>query len=112
MDKSFVIKKTKELVAANSCFGELRDLANDWLHSVDKADEKEKFDKYIEYLKGSVSSIDSCIGFLKSDIGKKVYGDKVTEVLNAAEAAKKGGEDTCICPACQAGKAIINNLNS
>lgn len=110
MDKSLVIEKTKELVAAQSCFGELKDLANAWLDSVDKADEKEKFDKYIEYLKGSVSPIDACIGFLKSDFGKQVYGDKITEVLSAAEAAKKAGEDTCICPACQAGKAILNNL--
>lgn len=110
MNKNLVIEKTKELVAAQSCFGELKDLANAWLNSIDKADEKEKFDKYIEYLKGSVSSIDSCIGFLKSDMGKQIYGDKITEVLNAAESAKKGGEDTCICPACQAGKAILNDL--
>ena len=110
MDKKLVIEKTKDLVAAQSCFGELKDLANAWLSSVDKPDEKEKFDKYIEYLKGSVSSIDACIEFLKSDFGKQVYGDKINEVLNAAETAKKGGENTCICPACQAGKAILESF--
>lgn len=110
MNKDLIIEKTKELVAAPSCFAELKELANDWLNSVGKDGEDEKFNKYIEYLKGSVSSIDACIGFLKSDIGKQVYGDKIAEVLKAAEDAKKAGEDTCICPACQAGKAIINNL--
>ena len=110
MDKKIIIEKTKELVAAQSCFGELKDLANDWLNSIDKADETEKFNKYIEYLKGSVTPIDACIGFLKSDMGKQIYGDKITEVLKGAEAAKAGGEDTCVCPACQAGKVILKNI--
>jgi hypothetical protein len=110
VNRNYVIEKTKELIAAQSCFGELKDLANAWLDSVDKPDEKEKFHKYIEYLKGSVSPIDACINFLKSDIGKQVYGDKISDVLRAAETAKASGEDTCICPACQAGKAILNDL--
>ena len=110
MDKKIVIEKTKELVAAPSCFEELKHLANDWLNSVDKADETEKFNKYIEYLKGSVSSIDACIGFLKSDMGKQIYGDKIDAVLKAAEDAKSNGEDTCICPACQAGKVVLKNI--
>lgn len=110
MDKKIIIEKTKELVAAQRCFGELKDLANDWLNSIDKADETEKFNKYIEYLKGSVTPIDACIGFLKSDMGKQIYGDKITEVLKGAEEAKAGGEDTCVCPACQAGKVILKNI--
>lgn len=110
MDKKIVIEKTKELVAAQSCYQELKDLANAWLNSIDKADETEKFNKYIEYLKGSVSSIDVCIGFLNSDFGKQIYGDKITEVLKAAEDAKAAGEDVCICGACQAGKAILKAI--
>ena len=64
MNKDVVLAKTKELIAAPSVFPELKKLAEDYVNSVGKADEKEKFDKYIEYLKGSVSSIDACIGFL------------------------------------------------
>ena len=110
MDKKVVVEKTKELIAAQSCYAELKDLANDWLNSVDKPDEAEKFNKYIEYLKGSVSPIDACIGFLKSDMGKQIYGDKIAAVLKGAEDAKAAGEDTCICPACQAGKVILKNI--
>ena len=84
--------------------------AEDYLNAVGKADEKEKFDKYIEYLKGSVSSIDACIGFLASDMGKQIYGDKRDEALKFAEDKKAAGEKVCTCPACQAGDVILKNI--
>ena len=110
MNKDIVISKTKELIAAPSVFPELKKLAEDYLNSVDKPDEKEKFDKYIEYLKGSVSSIDACIGFLSSDMGKQIYGDKRDEALKFAEDKKAAGQTVCTCPACQAGDVILKNV--
>lgn len=110
MNKDLVIEKTKEIVSAPSCYPELKDFANAWLASVGKDDEKEKFDKYIEYLKGSVSPIDACISFLESDMGKQIYGDKAEETIKYAKDKKAAGEDTCICPACQAGKVILKNI--
>ena len=109
MDKNLIIEKTKELVAAQSCYGELKDLANNWLNSIGSSDENEKFDKYIEYLKGSVSSIDDCINFLKSDFGKQIYGDYRDTALKQAEDVKASGGKVCTCPACQAGNVILTN---
>ncbi|MBF1715173.1 MAG: hypothetical protein HXO85_06140, partial [Selenomonas sp.] len=50
------------------------------------------------------------IGFMDSPDGVKVFGEKkAQELAAAAKKAKEQGEDTCICPACQAGKAILAN---
>ena len=40
-------------------------------------------------------------------MGKQIYGEHVTAVLKEAEDKKSAGEDTCICPACQACKHIL-----
>ena len=110
MNKDVVISKTKELIAAPSVYPELKKLAEDFLNSVGKPDEKEKLDKYVEYLKDSVSSIDACIGFLASDMGKQIYGDKRDAALKLAEDKKTAGETVCTCPACQAGDVILKNI--
>lgn len=110
MNKDVVLAKTKELIAAPSVFPELKKLAEDYVNSVGKADEKEKSDKYIEYLKGSVSSIDACIGFLASDMGKQIYGEHRDAALKDAEDRKKNGETVCTCPACRAGDVVLKNI--
>lgn len=108
MNKDLVKKKVEELIAAQSCFPELKKAGEDYLASIGKADENEKFEALIKGAEACKSPIDACIGFLKSDMGKQIYGASVDAVLKEAEDKKAQGEDTCICPACQACKAIIN----
>jgi hypothetical protein len=110
MNKELVISKTKDLIAAQSCFPELKALAEGWLSSIGTSNEQANFDKYIDYLKGSVSSIDDCIGFLKSDMGKQIYGDHQPAALKDAEDKKAAGQTVCTCPACQAGDQILKNI--
>ena len=110
MNKDLILSKTKELITQPSCFGELKALAEDWMNSVGKDNEKEKFDKYIEYLKGSVSPIEACIEFLKSDFGKQIYGDTRDAVLKDAEDKKAKGEKICTCGACRIGDEILRNI--
>lgn len=107
MDKNKLVEKVKELVAAPSCYAELKDVANAWLDSVGKESENEKLEALVKGAEACKSPIDACIGFLKSDIGKQIYGDKVNAVLKDAEDKKASGEDTCICQACQACKEIL-----
>ena len=109
MNKEKIVEEVKKLMAAPSCYPELKDAAKAWLDSNGKPDEKEKFDALLKGVKACKTDIDNCIAFLKSDIGKKIYGDKVGAVLKEAEDKKLAGEDTCICPACQACKSIIAN---
>ena len=112
MNKEAIKEKVKEMISAQSCYPDLKKVGEDWLSSIGNTDEKEKFDILLESVKNCKSSIDACIAFLQSDIGKQIYGDSVGTVLKNAEDRKAQGEDTCICPACQACKAIINEANN
>ena len=107
MDRGKVIEKVKELIAAPSCNPELKEIAGEWLDSIGMPDETEKFNALLGNAEACKTPIDGCIEFLKSDMGKKIYGDKAETVLKDAENRKAAGEDTCICPACQACKEIL-----
>ena len=108
MEKQKLIEEVKKLVAAPSCNAELKKVANDYLESVGKENEKEKLDTLLKGAKACMTPIDGCIEFLKSDMGKQIYGDQRDAVLKDAENRKSNGEDICICAACQACKSIVN----
>ena len=59
-------------------------------------------------MEADMSSIDSCIAFLSSDMGKQVYGENQPAALAHAEEAKANGETVCTCGACQAAKQILD----
>ncbi len=107
MDKGKLIQKVKELIAAPSCDAELRDIAGEWLDNIGNPNEQEKLDALIGNAKACKTAIDPCIEFLKSDMGKQIYGDSRDAVLKDAEERKAAGEDTCVCAACQACKEIL-----
>lgn len=112
MTKEEVIAKVKELVAAPTICDEAKEVGEKYLAAVGTADEKALAKALIEELKEDVGSIDSCIEFYKSDIGKQIYGDKVPAQIEAAGKAKAAGERYCLCPACQAGGLILDNADA
>ena len=61
-------------------------------------------------LKDDVLTIDALIAFADSPDGVAVFGEKESGgIAAAAKKAKEQGETTCICPACQTGKIILEN---
>lgn len=107
MDKNKLVEEVKKLIAAPSCFPDFRKVAEDYLNSVGKPDESEKLETLKKWAAECRTDIDPCIEFLKSDMGHQIYGDKTDETIAYANERKAAGEDTCICPACQASKAIL-----
>ena len=108
MDKNLIKEEVKKIIAAPSCYAELKKAGEAWINSIGKDDEDEKLKVLKENLLDCKSSIDDCIAFLKSDMGKQIYGDKANDVLNIAEKRKSEGEDTCICDACQGCKRVLS----
>ena len=105
-----VIAEVKKLAEARSVYAGLKEKAEHFLRAAGTAEEHASFHKLVEELKGDVLTIDQVIGFMDSPDGVKVFGEKkAQELAAAAKKAKEQGEDTCICPACQAGKAILAN---
>ena len=105
-----VIAEVKKLAEARSVYAGLKEKAEHFLRAAGTAEEHASFHKLVEELKGDVLTIDQVIGFMDSPEGVKIFGEKKAQELAAtAKKAKEQGEDTCICPACQAGKAILAN---
>ena len=110
LSREEVIAEVKKLAEAPSVYAGLKEKAEHFLRAAGTAEEHASFHKLVEELKGDVLTIDQVIGFMDSPDGVKVFGEKkAQELAAAAKKAKEQGEDTCICPACQAGKAILAN---
>ncbi len=110
LSREEVIAEVKKLAEARSVYAGLKEKAEHFLRAAGTAEEHAAFHTLVEELKGDVLTIDQVIGFMDSPDGVKVFGEKkAQELAAAAKKAKEQGEDTCICPACQAGKAILAN---
>ena len=110
LSREEVIAEVKKLAEARSVYAGLKEKAEHFLRAAGTAEEHASFHKLVEELKGDVLTIDQVIGFMDSPEGVKIFGEeKAQELAAAAKKAKEQGEDTCICPACQAGKAILAN---
>ena len=92
-----------------SCF-ELKDAAQKYLAALDTADEKAAGKILIAELEEDVQSIDDTLAFFCSDAAKEIFGAETA--ANMAETARKvkaTGAKICFCPACTAGKAILDH---
>ncbi len=101
--------KVEEMMAAPSCCAELKEAAQNWLDTYNDGEANQAATKaLIAEMEADMSSIDSCIAFLSSDMGKQVYGENQPAALAHAEEAKANGETVCTCGACQAAKQILD----
>jgi len=110
LDRTGVIAQIEKLSAAPSVYEGLKEKAETFLGALDTPREKPAYLALIEEIKSDVLTIDQLIGFTESPEGVAVFGAaKASGLTTAAKKAKSQGETTCICPACQAGKVILEN---
>lgn len=108
-ERDFIVEKVKEVIAAPSCCAELKAAAQTYLDTLDTADEKEAGKLLVAELEEDVQDIDSVLAFFSSDAGKAYFGaEMATEMAETAKKVKAAGGTTCFCPACAAGKAILD----
>ena len=110
LDRNGVIDEVQKLADAPSVYEGLKAKAEAFLGVVDTPQEKSAFRTLIDEIKSDVLTIDQVISFTGSADGVALFGaQRAGEYHAAAKKAKEQGEDTCICPACQAGKEILAN---
>jgi hypothetical protein len=109
MSNNKVVEKVKELMAAPTCCAELKTVAQEYLAAVGTANEKAAGKKLVAELEEDVASIDGLVGFLNSEHAVQVMGkDAAASMLAQAKKVKAAGGKYCFCPACTAGKAILD----
>lgn len=106
--KNYVEEKTKELIAAPSCYQGLRDLAEKWLNSKDTPEEAAVTKEYLAALEADVLSIDALIAFAGSEKEFRFLEMNRQKTMVHRRRQLKQGAKYCICPACTAGGAILD----
>lgn len=111
MDKTlqtFVVAKTKELMAAVSCSQEAKDAAQAWLDALGTPREAEETKQYLQELEQDIMPIDALIAFTQSEAGVQLFGPEQAKAMAAhAQEIKAAGAKFCDCPACAAAQAIL-----
>ena len=110
MTKAEIIEKVKDLIAAPSCYGPLKALAQEWLESVGTPDEKALSAKLVAELEKDVQTAEDSLHFFESETGQKIFGAEAAAQMAAhfRELIASGGK-WCDCPACAPGRAILDN---
>lgn len=110
ISKEEVVKKVHELIEAPSCCAEAKEAGNNFLKALGTPDEKSAAQALIKELSEDVLGIDMLIAFVESENGKARFGEETAKNLaEAAHKAKDAGGKYCICAACTAGAAILEN---
>lgn len=110
LDRDGVITEVRKIAEAPMTYEGLKEKANDFLDAVDTAQEQSSFRALLAEIKSDVMTIDQLISFTDSPEGAAVFGEeRASGLAAAAKKAKEQGETTCICPACQACKAVLEN---
>lgn len=103
--------KVEELVKAPTVYEGAKKAGEAYLKAYGTSEQKAAADALVKELKEDVGSVDSAIAFGQSDMGKKILGAGAGEFVENAKKAKAAGGKYCICPACQAGGAILDNAD-
>ena len=109
MEKQFFIDRTQTILHASSSCPEIKAAAQDWLDSIGTDREKAAAERYLAELEEDVTPIDRLIGLLNSELGEQIFGDKRNFMLKKACDSRDLGMPYCICAACNAGGAILDN---
>ncbi len=110
MTKTELIGKVKDVIAAPSCCAEARAAAQSYLDALGTDGEAAAAKALVAELDEDVCSIGDLIAFAGSDKGKAIFGaEKAAGMVAAAMKAQVDGVKYCICPACTAGGAILDN---
>ena len=110
MTKNELLQKVQDVIDAPSCYEGLRQTARAYLDAVGKENEHSAAEKLIRELEQDVQSIDNVIPFFASEQAKELFGaDQAAAMLAQAKQVKADGGDTCFCPACMAGRTILDH---
>lgn len=102
------VKKSRELISADSCCPEARTAGREWLKSAGTEREAAETAKYIRELEEDILPIDALIAFMESPAGTACCGAETAGKYAAhGRAIKAAGAKYCDCPACAAAAAIL-----
>jgi len=105
-----VIDSVKELVAAPSVCPEAKEAGEKYLAAVGTDEQKKAAEMLVTELEEDVLTLDQNIEFFGSPAAAQKFGKEAAEgYLAHFKEAKAAGKKWCDCPACAAGKAVLDH---
>lgn len=112
MTKEDMKKTVQDMIAAPSCCQELKAAGRKWLDAIGTAEEKTAAAALVAEAKEDVATIDHVLAFFESEKAAGIFGaDKAKAMAAHARDVKAAGGKWCDCPACTAGRVVIENAN-
>lgn len=112
MNKNELIETVKEMVAAPSCCGELKDAGRNYLNALGTDAEKATVAALLQEIREDACTLDQTIPFFESELGTQIFGAERAKAMAAhAREIKAQGVKWCDCPACAAGVKILGNAS-
>ncbi len=112
MTKDDMKKTVQSMITAPSCCQELKTAGEKWLDAIGTADEKVSAAALVAEAKEDVATIDHVLAFFKSEKAASIFGaDKAKAMAAHAQDVKAAGGKWCDCPACAAGRIVVENAD-
>lgn len=105
-----ILATVKDVMEAPSCCAELKEACQKYLDAVGTDAQADAAAALVAELEEDVCSIDDVYALFTSEQGAEIFGAEAAAAMaKQAEDVKAAGGDTCFCPACTAGKKVLEN---
>ena len=109
MASQAIIEKVNTIIAAPSACAELKEASKKWLDAVGTDAQEQAAKDLIAELEEDVLTSADLMQMAQSERGKQIFGEeKAAEIAKMAQMMIDRGENTCPCPGCQAGQAVLD----
>lgn len=98
--RSLITKNVEALMAAPMCCPEAKDAGQAWLDAKGGPSEDQVAKELVAELQADILPVDAAIKMLRSDEGRKTFGDHAAPMLEHFEKIKSEGRLYCDCQAC------------
>lgn len=110
MTKDDIAVKVKEMIAAPSCWSDLKAAGSAWLYELGKDGEQHAAQNLIAEIEEDITPIDGLVAFAHSPRAVEYFGEEgAKNFATHADELKASGAKYCDCGACKPAIEILQN---
>ena len=112
MNQNELVRLVNEMISAPSCCKELQEAGRNWLSATDPEMKKAATAALLQEIREDVPPIEDVIAFFESPQGIQAFGpERAQAIASHAREVKARGGKWCDCPACAAGRKILESAS-
>ena len=112
MNQNELVRLVNEMISAPSCCKELQEAGRNWLSATDPEKKNAATAALLQEIREDVPPIEDVIAFFESPQGIQAFGpERAQAIASHAREVKARGGKWCDCPACAAGRKILESAS-